>query len=485
LLIPIVGSEFIPKTDSNEFSINLTLPEGTELKRTESTVKNIEDMVKQLFGDNIVTVYSKIGPSTSLTGIDNEAYEDENTATVLIKLDKNRKISSEEIINRLSLSIGALPDIEAEFVQEQTELQTTLGTEAAPIVLEIKGSDLDVLRDLTEQAGEKLAAIDDLFNISTSFDEGRPEVDVVIDRVRAGLLNISINDISDQLTSQLSGREAGQWQNDGELQDIILRLPKVDIKQLSDITLQSGEQKISLDDVTDIKITQTTNEIYRQNQTRIGKISAFIRSDKPFDAVIKRIDNVMSGISYPPDYKYEIAGEELKRREAFDNLKFALLLSIILVYMVMASQFESLLHPFIILFTIPLAGVGSVFLFFILGNSFNVMAYIGIIMLAGIAVNDSIILVDAINRSRREGVARFDAIIDAGQRRIRPIVMTSLTTILALLPLTFGFGEGAALRAPMAWAVIGGLVTSTLLTLVVIPCVYLLVDQLGDWLRFE
>jgi len=478
LIVPIVGSEFIPKTDSNEFSINLTLPEGTELKRTESTVKNIEDMVKQLFGDNIVTVYSKIGPSTSLTGVDNEAYEDENTATVLIKLDKNRKIGSEEIINRLSLSIGAIPDIEAEFVQEQTELQTTLGTEAAPIVLEIKGSDLDVLRDLTEQAGEKLAAIDDLFNISTSFDEGRPEVDVVIDRVRAGLLNISINDISDQLTSQLSGREAGQWQNNGELQDIILRLPKVDIKQLSDITLQSGEQKISLDDVTDIRMTQTTNEIYRQNQTRIGKISAFIRSDKPFDAVIKRIDNVMSDISYPPDYKYEIAGEELKRREAFDNLKFALLLSIILVYMVMASQFESLLHPFIILFTIPLAGVGSVFLFFILGHSFNVMAYIGIIMLAGIAVNDSIILIDAINRLKNQGRERRDAILTAAQWRIRPIIMTSLTTILALFPLTIGFGEGASLRAPLALAVIGGLISSTLLTLFVIPCVYWLVDRL-------
>ncbi|MBN2413687.1 efflux RND transporter permease subunit [candidate division KSB1 bacterium] len=478
LLVPIVGSEFIPKTDSDEFSINLKLPEGTELRRTESTVRNIEDMVKQLFGDNILTVYSKIGPSASLTGIDNEAYEDENTATVLIKLDKNRKIGSEEIINRLSLSIGAIPDIEAEFIQEQTELQTTLGTDAAPIVLEIKGNDLKVIQNLTEQAAEKLENMNDLFNIATSFDEGRPEVDVVIDRVRAGLLNVSINTISDQLTSQLAGQEAGQWQNDGELQDIIVKLPKVDIKQLSGITLQSGDQKISLDDVTDIRITQTTNEIYRRNQTRIGKITAHIRSDKPFDSIVKRIDDEMSTITYPPDYKYEITGEELKRREAFDNLKFALLLSIILVYMVMASQFESLVHPFIILFTIPLAGVGSVFLFFILGKSFNVMAYIGIIMLAGIAVNDSIILIDAINQLKSQGRKQRDAILTAAQWRIRPIIMTSLTTILALFPLTIGFGEGASLRAPLAMAVIGGLISSTILTLIVIPCVYWLVDRL-------
>jgi len=477
LLVPIVGSEFFPKTDSNEFSINIKLPEGTELKRTENTVKNIEDMVKQLFGDNILTIYSKIGPSQSLTGINNEAYEDENTATVLIKLDKNRNFSSDEIINRLSQSIGSIPDIEAEFIQEQTELQTTLGTDAAPIVVEIKGNDLDVIRNLTEQASQKLGTLDDLFNISTSFDEGRPEVDVVIDRVRAGLLNVSIDNISEQLTSQLAGSEAGQWQNKGELQDIILKMPKVDIKQLSDITLRSGDQKISLDDVTDIRITQTTNEIYRKNQTRIGKISAHINSGKPFDSIIKRIDKEMSTIPYPPDYKYEIAGDELKRKEAFNNLKFALLLSIILVYMVMASQFESLVHPFIILFTIPLAGVGSVFLFFILGNSFNVMAYIGIIMLAGIAVNDSIILIDAINQLKNDGRKRRDAILTAAQWRIRPIIITSLTTILALLPLTIGFGESASLRAPLALAVIGGLITSTVLTLIVIPCVYWLVDR--------
>ena len=163
---------------------------------------------------------------------------------------------------------------------------------------------------------------------------------------------------------------------------------------------------------------------------------------------------------------------------SFANLRFALILSVILVYMVMAAQFESLVHPFTILLTIPLAITGAVFLFFILDQTFNIMALIGIIMLVGIAVNDSIILVDAINQLKRDGLPVRDAIIQAGQRRIRPIIMTSLTTILALLPLTVGFGEGAALRAPMALAVIGGLLTSTLLTLVVIPSVYLKLDKL-------
>jgi len=183
-------------------------------------------------------------------------------------------------------------------------------------------------------------------------------------------------------------------------------------------------------------------------------------------------------MTFPAGYKTDITGEEQKWRDAMRNLTFALILSVILVYMVLASQFESLVHPFTILLTIPLAGVGGILIFFILGRSLNIMAYIGIIMLVGIAVNDSIILIDAINKLRSTGMKRHQAILEAGQRRIRPIIMTSLTTILALLPLTFGFGEGAALRSPMALAVIGGLMTSTLLTLVVIPCAYETLDRL-------
>ena len=162
-------------------------------------------------------------------------------------------------------------------------------------------------------------------------------------------------------------------------------------------------------------------------------------------------------------------------------MSFALLLSVILVYMVLASQFESLIHPFTILLTIPLAGAGAVITFFIIGQPLNIMAYIGIIMLTGIAVNDSIILVDAINQFKRQGWSVKQAIIAAGQQRIRPIIMTSITTILALLPLTFGFGESASLRSPMALAVIGGLFSSTLLTLAIIPCVYLVIDNI--WLK--
>ena len=213
---------------------------------------------------------------------------------------------------------------------------------------------------------------------------------------------------------------------------------------------------------------------YKQVLTFLINLSleAIIEGDIAFDQVVAKVYAAIANMEFPQDYKIEVIGEEQKRREAMSNLGFALMLSIILVYMVMASQFESVIHPFTILLTIPLAGVGAIWAFFLLGKTLNIMAFIGIIMLAGIAVNDSIILVDAINQFRAAGKSIKDAIIRAGENRIRPIIMTSVTTILALLPLTIGFGDSAALRSPMAIAVIGGLVTSTMLTLIVIPCVY-------------
>ncbi len=480
LLIPVVGSEFVPKTDLGEFSIEIKLPEGTELKRTERTVDNIEKLIREILGDEeIETIYSKVGPSTDLAGSESSIFEDENTATMKVILKPEREYSSQQVIRKLGRAFSDIPDVETQFIQEQTALQATLGTETAPIVVEVKGEDLDVLQDLTNQVKQEMVNIIDLMNIETSFDEGRPEIDLILDRVNAGIYNVSITDISSQLQNILMGRNAGQWEHEGELKDITIHLPDISVSQLEDVVINNGEQDIRLSELVKIRKSNVPREINRRNQVRIGKVSAHIKSDKPFDHVVQSVDDQLKNIAFPTDYKYEITGEEQKRREAFDSLKFALILSIVLVYMVMASQFESLVHPLTILLTIPLAGVGAIFIFFILGKTLNIMAYIGIIMLAGIAVNDSIILVDAINQLKREGRSRIEAIVEAGQRRVRPIIMTSLTTILALLPLTFGFGEGAALRAPMALAVIGGLITSTLLTLVVIPCVYSVLDRLS------
>lgn len=476
MLIPVVGSEFLPKTDLNDFSIELKLPEGTELYRTESTVAGIEQGIRDLLGDDIETLYSVVGPSRQISREAGSIFEDENTATVKITLKEERFLPSETVLSLVSGLLKEIPDLEARIFQEQTALELTLGTETAPVVVEIQGDELEQIQELTEQAYQRVSGLSELYNLETSFDEGRPEINVVVDRIRAGVYNIGLENVHSQLETILMGAEAGQWETEGELKDITIKLPRVSVSELDEITVTSGGNKVSLYEIADIQTSRAPKQINRRNQVRVGKISAHLAKDMPLDHAVSRIRSALSDISFPPQYRYTIAGEEQKRQDAFDNLKFALILSLILVYMVLASQFESLVHPFTIILSIPLAIVGAIAVFFILGKSLNIMAYIGIIMLVGIAVNDSIILVDAINQLKREGLPRKSAILEAGQRRIRPIIITSLTTILALLPLTVGFGEGVALRAPMALAVIGGLVTSTLLTLVVIPCVYMVMD---------
>ena len=245
------------------------------------------------------------------------------------------------------------------------------------------------------------------------------------------------------------------------------------LDELSAILLEAPDgRRVRLDQMAELRSKRSQRAILRSEQTRIVRVSAHLSSTKPFDQVARTVKADLVQIALPPEYRLLVTGEEQMRQEAFGNLRFALLLAVALVYMVMAAQFESLVHPFVILLTIPLAGVGAIALLWILAMPLNVMSFIGLIMLAGIAVNDSIILVDRINQGRRAGVDLSQAIVEAGQARLRPIFMTSVTTLLALLPLAIGFGEGGALRAPMAVAVIGGLVTSTALTLVVIPCVY-------------
>jgi len=483
LMIPLVGSEFIPKSDSNEFIVQLKLPPGTELLRTEKVVDDIEKMVQSVINDELETTYSQIGQIGSLTTDETSVFEDENTASVNILLKQKRHRSTDQIITQLNTTLANIPDVEIQFVQEQTALQTSMGTEEAPIVVEVKGEELEQIELLTEQIKQKMLPINELFNIETSFEKGAPEIEVVIDRLQAGLYNIGVTNISNQLRDELLGKDVGEWDTQGELVDLTLHLPKVSLHQFEDIMIENAGQQIPLSEIAQIKMTTAPREIYRRNQNRIGKVTAHYKKGMPFDQIVHNIEAELNHIDFPQKYQAQITGEEEKRKESFQNLSFALLLSIILVYMVLASQFESLIHPLTILLTIPLAGVGAIWIFFLLGKTLNIMAYIGIIMLVGIAVNDSIILVDAINQIKKEGLTRREAIIQAGQMRIRPIFMTSLTTILALFPLTLGFGEGAALRSPMALAVIGGLVTSTLLTLAVIPCVYFLLDQLKDNLR--
>ncbi len=476
-LVPFIGTGFMPKTETHEFSIDLKLQEGTTLERTESTVQNLEAILTDYLGDNLDKIYSQAGPSSGIEGDENSVFQGENTAQIKIILSLESTISAQNVVETIDKLTADIPGLEVSFAQDESALKSILGTEEAPVVVEIRGEDMDEIETIVNQVKEKMMSMGELFNIQTSIEDGAPEVEIKVDRMRAGMYGIDISSVISQLQDQLEGKDAGELEQNGEMSDITIKIPEKGLNDIDQLTITSGSEEYRLSEIATITYGVSPKEIFRRNQSRIGKITAQLQDGVALDHVSEDIRKATSTIDLPRDYRISVTGEEEKRQESMDNLTFALLLSIVLVYMVMASQFESLIHPFTILLTIPLAVVGTIITFFILGKTINIMAIIGIIMLVGIAVNDSIILVDRINQLMREGLERKDAIIYAGQQRIRPIIMTSLTTVLALLPLTIGFGESASLRSPMAIAVIGGLITSTLLTLVVIPCVYDVLDR--------
>ena len=480
-LLPQVGSEFMPRTGNGDLSIELTLPEGTSIERSEGTVRGVEAFVKASFPGIVEHVYARVGPASAEAS--QERLADENTAVVQLLLSSDIQQVPAALVRRLGDELGDLPDVDSRFLLQETALEASLGRAAAPLIVEIRGRQLETLSELAQHVAARLKEMPGLKGVEMSMEDGRPQVDVVIERTLAAQFGLQVDAVASQLEQLLSGREAGQLGRRGEYSDIVIRRPPMALEELDGLLLESPDgRRVRLDQIAELRPKTAPRAIQRSEQTRIVTVSAHLNSDEPFDRIARDVGADLQTIALPPEYRLAVTGEEQMREEAFGNLRFALLLAVALVYMVMAAQFESLVHPFVILLTIPLAGVGAVALLWSLGMPLNVMSFIGLIMLAGIAVNDSIILVDRINQGRRAGMDLQDAIVEAGRARLRPIFMTSVTTLLALLPLAIGFGEGAALRAPMAVAVIGGLVTSTTLTLVVIPCVYHLfarVDRLS------
>ncbi len=478
LLLPFIGTEFMPQTEAREITLNLKLQEGTKLVRTEATVHNIETVLTEFLSDDLDKIYSHVGPNTGLTGDISSVFEGENTSEIKLILKEKSKYSADDVIAAIDRLTTGVPDLEVTYSKEETALKSILGSEEAPVIVEIKGEELDEIERLSLEVKGRMESIPGLFNIRTSTENGAPEVEVVIDRIRAGMYNLGVTSIVSQLQDQLEGKSAGQLEQGGEMRDITIRMPETQLPEIGNMTIKSGTQVYRLTEIAEIRQGFSPREIFRRDQNRIGKITAQMEPGVALAQVAGKIREATGDIPLQPNYSVKVTGDEEKRQESMKNLGFALILSVILVYMVLASIFESLIHPFTVLLTIPFAIVGSIITFFLLGRTFNIMAIIGVIMLSGIAVNSSIILIDRINQIRKEGVDRKSAIIMAGQQRLRPILMTTLTTILALIPMTIGFGESVQLRSPMALAVIGGLVTSTLLTLVIIPCVYDIFDRL-------
>ena len=473
LLVPYVGTEFLPRTEGKDFTISVKLPEGTRLERTDAVVNNLEYLLHSITGDSLTKVYSHIGKGSS----GNQIFEGEHTAMMKVILSDQSNISPAYLIARFSEATTDIDGLELAFRQDDNSLSEFLGDEETPIVVEVKGDHLEEIASLTDEVVSRMSSVEGLYNIKSSMADGAPELNININRTIAGIHNISVATVIQQIGQQLQGHDVGKMDFKGEMRDIVIKVPDLTSRQLGELVITSGNQEFRLSELATITSSQAPKEIFRRNQSRLNKIVSDMEAYKSLDKVAREIRAAVVDIDLSTNYSITVTGEEERRRESMDSLLFALLLSVVLVYMVLASQFESLLHPFTILLTTPFGLVGAIMFFLITGTPLNIMGAMGIIMLAGIAINNSILLVGRINQLKRL-MPLTDAIVQAGQQRIRPIIMTSLTTILVLLPMTFNFGEGVAMRSSMAVAVIGGLVTSTLMSLVVIPCVYYLFEQM-------
>jgi HAE1 family hydrophobic/amphiphilic exporter-1 len=370
--------------------------------------------------------------------------------------------------------LARLPGVQYEFSRP------ALLSFASPLQVEISGYDLDALAQVSSQVVREMSASDRFSDIRTTVERGNPEIQIEFDQERAAALGLAVRDIANRVVANVRGELATRYTWRDKKIDVLVR--SVDTRESSVeeirrlIVNPSSDRPVTLDAVAEVRVSQGPAEIRRVAQQRVAIITANVAYGD-LGAAAAEAGEILGRTPLPDGVTALVSGQSEEMQESFDSMQFALLLAVFLVYLVMASQFESLIHPFVILFTIPLALVGAVLALFITGTTINIVALIGVIMLAGIVVNNAIVLVDLINQLRAQGMERTAAIMEAGSARLRPILMTSLTTALGLLPMAMGFGEGSEVRTPMAITVIGGLLVSTLLTLVVIPVVYSLMDR--------
>ena len=470
-LVPRLGSELIPQLSQGEFTANLRLPPGMPLAETDKAIQVAQRTAANI--DAVALNYSVAGTGNRLDA--NPVDAGDNTGTLSITLKKGAGRDAEEAtIAAMRRELATLPGVQYEFTRP------SLMSFASPLQIEVSGYDLASLARVSQAVVQAMSASRRFTDIKTTIENGNPEIQIVFDQERAAKLGLTVRDIANSVVSSVRGELATRYTWRDKKIDVLVR--SVDTRESSIdeirrlIVNPTSDRPVTLDAVADVVVSEGPSEIRRVAQDRVAIISANLGYGD-LGAAALEANSIVSKIPMPAGISTIVSGQSEEMEDSFQSMKFALALAVFLVYLVMASQFESLIHPFVILFTIPLALVGAVLALFVTGTTINIVAFIGVIMLAGIVVNNAIVLVDLINQLQIQGKERIEAILEAGTARLRPILMTSLTTTLGLLPMAMGFGEGSEVRTPMAITVIGGLAVSTLLTLVVIPVVYSLMDR--------
>ena len=473
-LIPQLGAAFIPEADQGQIEISVETPTGTTLSATREVVDQVNEVIAK-DSDLVESNYLSVGSG----GQGGPMGGGSNTGSYMIQLipSGERDATTEEVMKRWNDQVEDIPGAEINVAVMGAGISA-----GNPIQIQMTGPDFDTLKRLADETVAEISEVEGVHNAGTSADEGRPEMQINIDRNKAAELGMTYDQVMGQVSMQLNGRVATQFRTEGQELDVRVMTPEEQrstIEDVENILIQTPTgAMVSLASIASIDQEIGPASLTRQNQQRTITVSSEIL-DRDLASVTADVESKLASMHLPEGYDYSIGGEAEDMAEAFGDLALALVFSIFLVYAVMAVQFENFLHPFVIMFALPTTVVGVILGLFVTGLPFSIPAFIGVIMLAGIVVNNAIVLVDYINILREKGQERFSAIMDAGASRLRPILMTSLTTILGMIPLSLGLGEGGEAQQPLAVVIIFGLLVSMFFTLLLIPLVYTYFDDLS------
>lgn len=466
-------NELLPQVHQGEFTFEVMLPVGTPIERTRAALEQVEAAILE-DREDIRSLLVTFGYDVTNTKRSDEGEHSAKFKVVLMP-NKDQAGTEERVIARLRKNFLDLPDIDIHVTRP------VLFSEKTPIEIEIRGDDLAVLKTTAAQARSMLSTLPELADVETTLKAGAPEVQVVYDRDQIMRLGLNINNVARSVRDKVKGNEATRFNMKDRRVPIIVRLNENDrnrLESIGNLVVNPGsDHPVPLSAIADLVIGEGPSEVRRVEGQRVALINANIASGSLGTAVGAIERALQTRMDWPSDTTYAIAGQSKEWDQSKNSLFLALALSLFLVYVIMAAQFESLVHPLIIMFTIPLAGFGTVVGLKFLNIPLSIVVFLGMIMLAGIVVNNAIVLIDYINTLRQRGIALHEAIVEAGKVRLRPILMTTSTTILGLLPMAFGLGDGAEIRTPMAITVIFGLLTSTALTLLMIPTLYYVIDR--------
>ena len=477
-VIPFIGTEFFPATDESQFRVSVRLPVASPLQKTKEVVDQVEGIVFEEVPE-IKALSSRAGVG-GMGGRFTGLHVGNLQAMLVDKSERNR--SSEDIARTLREKFRSIPGA---FINVNTggliSRVMSFGTDD-PIDVEVLGFDLNTGTLLAREVEQILKGVRGVTEIQVGREEGLPEYQVRIRQDRAATLGLTTSRVADVVNTAIEGNESSLYVDPitGREHIVRVRLSEVNRNKLEDLRRLpipvEGGKVVPLENVAELVQVFSPTQIERKYQQRIVHVTA-TTVDRDLGSIAQEIEKKISQIKIPEGFTVSLKGARLEQQEAFRMLLFSLILAVVLIYMVLASQFGSLLHPFLIMFSVPLGFIGVVWALFLTANTLSVISFIGIIMMVGVVVSNAIILVDYINRRREEGVELKEAIVRAGRIRLRPILMTTLTTICGLIPMALGLGEGAEANASLAISVIGGLAVSTFLTLVFVPTLYMIVEN--------